>query len=196
MQSGSSTNQGTPTRPSNHVALKVVGVVTLALVLVVVGIVSSIYESFGGYAYHPTDRAVRAARITADGLARKDVEAIVTRLSPIVGEPARRAVVDYCWDTAEAWSFNNDIACARVYYLYYPLGSSPTMPSGVGTMSWPSTGASHVDLYVDRAAEADYASKQGSLAELAEMDGYRELLLAASGTHSLVVTYSVTYFEG
>jgi hypothetical protein len=63
-------------------------------------------------------------------------------------------------------------------------------------MSWPSTGGSHVDLYVDRAAEADYASKQGSLAELAEMDGYRELLLAASGTHSLVVTYSVTYFEG
>jgi hypothetical protein len=149
----------------------------------------------GGHAYQPTDYDVRAARIRADSTERKDVDIIITQLSPLVGVPALRAVVDYCWDTAAAWSFKNDIACARIYYLYYPLGSTPTMPGEVGTMSWPPSSASHA-VYVDRVAEAAYTSRQTGLADLAEMDGYRELMLAASSKHSMLLTYSVTYFQG
>jgi hypothetical protein len=181
-------------RSDRTIALRIIGVVVLVPVVIVAAIAFWLYQSFGGHGYQPTDYEVRAARIRADSTEAKDIDTIVTQLSPMVGGPAMRAVVDYCWDTAEAWTFQNDIACARIYYLYYPL-ATPTMPSDVGTVSWPSSSASHA-VYVDRAAEAAYTSRQTGLADLAEMDGYRELMLAATSTHSMVVTYSVTYFQG
>jgi hypothetical protein len=175
------------------IALRIIAAVILVPVVIVGVIVFAVFQAFGGYRYSPDDYAVRAARIRADSTERKDVETVVAQLTPLVGQPTRRAVVDYCWDTAEDWSFENDIACSRIYYLYYPL-STPTPPSAVASMAWLSSSAPAT--YVDRPAAADYTSRQRKLPDLAELDGYRELMLAATSTHSLVVTYSVTYFEG
>jgi hypothetical protein len=178
-------------------ALKATLAVFLVLALIAGGVAYWWYESWGGYRYGPTDRAVRAARITADATASKDVETIVTQLTPIVGEPTLRAVVDYCYDTGQAWALSdNSIACARVYYLYYPLGSAGPAPEALGTTAWPSHSGSHVGVFVDRAAEADYTKKQRGLPDLAQMEGYRELMFAASSGHSAIVVYDLTYFEG
>jgi hypothetical protein len=208
-------------RRGTLVGIWVLVAVVLLPVLVIGGFVLSFWTSFGGVAHDSTDRDVRAARIKADPTARSDVEKVVTELSPALGAPTKRALIDTCWDTNQSESLNNDITCGRSFYLYYtlPAGEPPAAwnlakpltsdwyvdtnrncGSPAGTTTWCLKGLhSRSDLHLQvnsgDAQKDAYPAVQG-YRDTDEMEGYRELILAASTGPCVVVEYTLTYFEG
>jgi len=193
--------------------------VTVIVVVVVVGFALTIYNSFGGWATQPTDRAVRLARMNADPIARSDVDVIVKQLSPVLGPPGKQALIDTCWDSYGSWSFNNAITCGRSFYLYYPLPTKTPVASNLSqlltatkwrpdpygqctdaegiTMSCLSESDSVVRMQVNSAPVRQYdryPAVEGYVMPV-EMDGYRELTFAASKGPCVVVLYTYTYYR-
>jgi hypothetical protein len=205
---------------------KVFGGIAIALVVislvVVLGFALSIYNSFGGVSHDPTDSAVRATRMKADPTARSELDVVIDQLSPALGPPAKRALIDTCWDTYQSETLNNDITCGRSLYLYYPmpLGKPPlawnlsepltsnwspdqykACVSPAGATKWCLKGTSSNSVLQVQVNSADagprdrYPKVQGDSFPT-EMDGYRELVFSSSQGPCVVVMYQLTYFEG
>ena len=210
-----------PMSPAAKVAIGVAIAVLLIPIVVMVGYPLMLYISFGGTGHDGTDSTVRAARMKADPTARSEVDLVVGQLSPALGQPEKRALIDTCWDTYGNETLNKSITCGRSFYLYYPI-SAETPPaawnlgkplasnwgpdrnadctSPTGTTKWCLTGSSWRSVLRLQVNGADagsdrYPKVQGDMFP-AEMEGYRELVFAASKGPCVVVQYTLTYFEG
>jgi hypothetical protein len=189
--------------------------VVLIPILVVVSMANSFYQNAGGHAYTATDSTVTAARMTADGNERGDVEVIVANVQPLLGQPTMRAVLDRCVGTYDAEMLNNDITCTRSYFLYYPLPgdsaadrnvsvalstamshmSEPNLcaPQTIGSNSCtPPSGSVTMDRVTSPTDKDEFFSYKG---DAVETGGFPELTSAAAQGHCLVVQLSVGYFS-
>jgi len=182
--------------------------------LVIGSFVLPIYDRLGGVSYGPLDYTVRSERIKADKMARGDLEIIIKELTPTLGTPMKRAVLDMCYGN-NSWSLNNDITCTRSFYLYYPIAGDPPAASSLTETLTTATSQFHHVLACSSIGsqgacdvkggaivlhQATTATAEDSFYEYEgspiEMDGYRELVFAASKGHYVVVLDAIQYFQG
>jgi hypothetical protein len=205
-------------QPTSNGAKAVIGVCVAIVVigaLVIGSFVLGIYNQFGGVSHDPLDYTVRSARIQADKMARGDLEIIVKELTPTLGTPTKRAVLDMCSDNNSSWSFNNDIMCTRSLYLYYPIAGDPPSASSLTEAMTAATSKIHHVLGCETVGIQGSCDVKGGNIVLhrtttalekdsfyrytgspIEMDGYRDLVFAASKGPHVAVLDAVQYFEG
>jgi hypothetical protein len=205
-------------QPTSGAAKTVLGVLIAVAVIGALAIgsfVLPIFDRLGGFAFEPLDYTVRSARMKADQMARGDLEIIVKQLTPTLGPPTKRALLDVCGDMYAAWNLSNDITCTRSFYLYYPVAADAPIPSNLTEVLTTATSQfKHLpacsSIGVQGACEATGGSvglhqvttapKKDEIysfeGDVIEMDGFRELAFAAATGPYVVVLYTVQYFQG
>jgi hypothetical protein len=204
------------THPAFTVIRRVFITLAVVVVVVVVGLGVALWSATGGIDYHANDWTVRNARRTADAKARPAVDQVAADLAPALGQPARRAMVDTCYESSQI--FVNGLTCKRSLFLYYPLVSEVPhaldVARPISTTLWPSKDDScRWGLGVTRACRETPQAKlvvqvNGANADpndrfppgmdsmvVVEQEGRSDLVTAIASGPCVIVAYTTTYFS-
>ena len=192
-------------------------VIALAISILVASCVSNEFSRAFGGNHSATDWTVTAARNKGKPVAEKERERLLTVLAPILGSPARTALLDECWPTHSGNVMSSSISCTREYFLYFPTSGEPPLASLISKVVADDAGTVPTNSRVLPGYTSDsdvpYLSGQvlitskpatatafgaviGPSWTVVEQEGCAELSAAASTGTNVVVTYRLAYFTG